>query len=61
VDPRYYRPTEVDLLLGDPAKAKEKLGWTATVQLEQLVEEMVREDMIVIAREARMRGQTGQS
>jgi GDPmannose 4,6-dehydratase len=60
VDPRYYRPTEVDLLLGDPSKAKEKLGWTATVQLEQLVEEMVREDMIVIAREAQLRGKTGQ-
>jgi GDPmannose 4,6-dehydratase len=59
IDPRYYRPTEVDLLLGDPTKAKEKLGWTATVQLEQLVEEMVREDMIVIAREAQLRGHQG--
>jgi GDPmannose 4,6-dehydratase len=59
IDPRYYRPTEVDLLLGDPTKAKEKLGWTATVQLEQLVEEMVREDMICIAREAQLRGHQG--
>jgi GDPmannose 4,6-dehydratase len=41
VDPRYFRPTEVDLLLGNPAKAKAKLGWEPTTNLETLVNEMV--------------------
>jgi GDPmannose 4,6-dehydratase len=41
VDPRYYRPTEVETLLGDPSKAKAKLGWQPTTTLEQLVAEMV--------------------
>jgi GDPmannose 4,6-dehydratase len=41
VDPRYFRPTEVDFLLGDPAKAKKVLGWTHTVELKDLVAEMV--------------------
>jgi GDPmannose 4,6-dehydratase len=45
VDPRYFRPTEVETLLGDPAKAKEKLGWTPRTGFEELVAEMVREDM----------------
>ena len=45
IDPRYFRPTEVDLLLGDPAKAKEKLGWQATTTLPQLVSEMVSADL----------------
>ncbi|MBO0143107.1 GDP-mannose 4,6-dehydratase [Agrobacterium sp. Ap1] len=45
VDPRYFRPTEVDLLLGDPAKAKEKLGWTATTTLEEMITEMVQSDI----------------
>jgi len=45
VDPRYYRPTEVELLLGDPAKAKEKLGWEAKVGLGELVKMMVEGDM----------------
>jgi GDPmannose 4,6-dehydratase len=45
VDPRYYRPTEVDTLLGDPTKAREKLGWTAKTTLEQLCSEMVRADL----------------
>ena len=42
IDPRYFRPTEVDLLIGDPTKAKEKLGWEAKIELEELVSEMVR-------------------
>jgi GDPmannose 4,6-dehydratase len=42
VDPRYYRPTEVDLLIGDPSKAREKLGWEAGMNLEQLVKIMVK-------------------
>ena len=41
IDPRYFRPTEVDLLIGDPTKAKEKLGWEAKIGLEALVSEMV--------------------
>ncbi len=45
VDPRYFRPTEVETLLGDPAKAKEKLGWTPTTSFDELVAEMVREDL----------------
>lgn len=45
VDPRYFRPTEVETLLGDPTKAKEKLGWTPKITFEELVAEMVREDI----------------
>jgi len=45
IDPRYYRPTEVELLLGDPTKAKEKLGWEAKVGLRELVKMMVEGDM----------------
>jgi GDPmannose 4,6-dehydratase len=44
VDPRYYRPTEVETLLGDPTKAKEKLGWVPTTTLRELVAEMVEAD-----------------
>jgi len=45
VDKRYFRPTEVETLLGDPTKAKEKLGWTPKITFEELVAEMVREDL----------------
>ncbi len=45
VDPRYYRPTEVDLLIGDATKAKEKLGWQARYTLPELVKEMVESDI----------------
>ncbi|KAA3626769.1 MAG: GDP-mannose 4,6-dehydratase [Proteobacteria bacterium] len=45
VDPRYFRPTEVEMLLGDPSKAKKKLGWTPRISFEELVAEMVREDL----------------
>ncbi|AKZ61486.1 GDP-mannose 4,6-dehydratase [Herbaspirillum hiltneri N3] len=45
VDPRYFRPTEVETLLGDPTKAKEKLGWTPRTTFNELVCEMVREDL----------------
>ncbi len=45
VDPRYFRPTEVETLLGDPTKAREKLGWTPGITFEELVAEMVREDL----------------
>ena len=45
VDPRYFRPTEVETLLGEPTKAREKLGWTPTTTFAELVAEMVREDL----------------
>ena len=45
VDPRYFRPAEVETLLGDPTKAKEKLGWTPRTTFEELVREMVLEDL----------------
>lgn len=45
VDPRYYRPTEVDLLLGDPAKAKAELGWEPKYSLEEMVSDMVKTDL----------------
>jgi GDPmannose 4,6-dehydratase len=45
VDPRYFRPTEVETLLGDANKAKEKLGWTPKTTFHELVAEMVREDL----------------
>jgi len=45
VDPRYFRPTEVETLLGDPTKAKEKLGWVPKISFNELVAEMVREDL----------------
>lgn len=45
VDPRYFRPTEVETLLGDPSKAKAKLGWAPKTSFDQLVAEMVREDL----------------
>ena len=44
VDPRYFRPTEVQALLGDPTRAREKLGWTPTTTLEEVVAEMVAAD-----------------
>ncbi len=45
IDPRYFRPTEVDALLGDPTKAKQKLGWVPKVSFDQLIAEMVAEDL----------------
>jgi len=45
IDPRYYRPTEVQALLGDGTKARERLGWTARTGFDELVREMVREDL----------------
>lgn len=52
VDPRYFRPTEVDLLLGDPSKAKRVLGWEHTTPFADMVKEMVASDLKVIADEA---------
>ena len=55
IDPRYFRPAEVETLLGDPTKAREKLGWTPTTTLEQLVSEMVAADVEEAAKEATLR------
>ena len=51
VDPRYFRPTEVETLLGDPAKAARLLGWKPRVKFEELVSEMVRADLEYFRRE----------
>ena len=45
IDPRYFRPTEVASLLGDPTKAKQKLGWVPEITLDELVQEMVAADL----------------
>jgi len=52
IDPRYFRPTEVDTLLGDPTKARKQLGWEPSVSFEQLVAEMVSEDLALAERDA---------
>jgi len=57
VDPRYFRPTEVETLLGDPRKAREKLGWTPTTTLEELVAEMMVSDQQEAAKEAVLKQQ----
>jgi GDPmannose 4,6-dehydratase len=45
IDPHYYRPTEVETLLGDPTKAKEQLGWIPEIALDQMIDEMVAHDL----------------
>lgn len=55
VDPRYFRPAEVETLLGDPAKAKERLGWVPEITVQQMCEEMVAEDLKVAKRHAFLR------
>jgi GDPmannose 4,6-dehydratase len=52
VDPRYFRPTEVETLLGDPSKARDKLGWTAQTDFGELVAEMVASDLETAKRDA---------
>jgi GDPmannose 4,6-dehydratase len=56
IDPRYFRPTEVDVLLGDPAKARAKLGWKHTVPFRDLVAEMVASDLKIVAQEGSRNG-----
>ena len=51
IDPKYFRPTEVDLLIGNPAKAREKLGWMHKHSLEQLVTDMVKSDVELFKRD----------
>ncbi len=50
IDPRYFRPTEVDALLGDPSKARSKLGWTHKTSFDALVKDMVEADLVAIRR-----------
>ena len=52
IDPRYYRPTEVESLLGDSSKAREKLNWTPKITLEQLVSEMIEHDKNIAQKDA---------
>jgi GDPmannose 4,6-dehydratase len=52
IDPRYFRPTEVESLLGDPGKARAKLGWASVVSFEELVQEMVVADRELARRDA---------
>jgi GDPmannose 4,6-dehydratase len=51
VDPRYFRPTEVDLLIGDPTKAEQKLGWTREHKLEDLVNDMMKSDLKLVTKD----------
>ena len=51
VDPRYFRPTEVDLLIGDPSKAEQKLGWTREYKLEELVNDMMASDLKLMTKD----------
>ena len=55
VDPRYFRPTEVECLVGDPSKARQKLGWKHRVSFEELVSEMVAEDLKIVRGETSRR------
>ena len=52
IDPRYFRPAEVETLLGDPSKAKKKLGWTPEITVQEMCSEMVSEDLKVAQRHA---------
>jgi GDPmannose 4,6-dehydratase len=52
VDPRYFRPAEVETLLGDPTKAKEKLGWVPEITVEEMCAEMVANDLEVARQHA---------
>ncbi|WP_025740936.1 GDP-mannose 4,6-dehydratase [Aquimarina pacifica] len=51
VDPKYFRPTEVDLLIGDPTKAETKLGWKATYTLPELVKDMMKSDLVLMKKD----------
>ena len=61
IDPRYYRPAEVDLLLGDSTKARTKLGWIPRTSFEQLVDMMVGGDLELARREKLLKSSEKQS
>ena len=52
VDPRYFRPTEVETLLGDPAKAKEKLGWEPKITVKEMIQEMMENDLNIAKKDS---------
>jgi len=56
VDPRYFRPTEVDALIGDPRKAHNKLGWRHRVTFDELVQDMVKADLEAVRSEQQRHG-----
>ena len=51
MDPRYFRPTEVETLLGDPSRARDELGWVPKISFQEMVEEMVHEDFATAQRD----------
>jgi GDPmannose 4,6-dehydratase len=51
IDENYYRPTEVDLLIGDPSKAKNKLNWKPKYNLDTLIDDMIKSDLNIIKNE----------
>jgi len=55
IDPRYFRPAEVDILIGDPSKAQTKLGWKPKVQLPELVKMMMEHDIEIAKREVHLK------
>ncbi len=55
VDPRYFRPAEVELLLGDPSKARDKLGWRHTTGFDEMIREMVASDLDAVVRDRERR------
>lgn len=55
IDPRYFRPAEVETLLGDPTKAKERLGWVPEITAREMCAEMVEEDLRTARRHALLR------
>jgi GDPmannose 4,6-dehydratase len=55
IDPRYFRPAEVDILIGDPSKAKSKLGWEPRVKLPELVRMMMEHDIELAKREVHLK------
>jgi GDPmannose 4,6-dehydratase len=59
VDPRYFRPTEVELLLGNPEKARAKLGWRHQIGFAELVREMMRADLEKVAQETARKDRHG--
>ncbi len=59
IDPRYFRPTEVELLLGDPTKARERLGWQHKTSFGRLVRDMVAADLVAVAQELGRRDRSG--
>ena len=51
IDKKYFRPAEVDMLIGDPSKAKKQLGWSAQITVEELIKEMVISDLVLFHRD----------